>query len=200
MSNALFPTLDGLTFDSKKAPQFSTIIQKAVSGREVRAALQTYPILTWTLTFELLRQATDLPVLMGFYMSRQGSYDPFLYTDPNDNTVAGQLLGAGDGTTVNFPLIRAFGGFNQPVENGVATAVYKNGVSQSGTTWSITNATAGGYHNQITFTSAPANGVAISADFTFSWRVRFGDDAVEFNNFITGRWETSGLKLIGVKL
>jgi uncharacterized protein (TIGR02217 family) len=199
MSNVHFPTLVGLTWDIKKAPQFSTLTQKAVSGREVRAALQAYPLYLWTLTYEYLPEGRDFATLLGFFLARQGSYDSFLYVDPSDHLVAGQPLGTGDGATLVFPLVRSLGSFAQPVEDGAASAVYKAGVAQSGSTWSITSS-ATGYHDQLTFTVAPAIGAAISADFTYSWRVRFAEDTTEFTNFMNQLWSNGGIKLQGVKL
>ena len=49
----------------------------------------------------------------------------------------GQAIGTGDGTTTVFPLVRSMGAYSEPVQgvSGVS-AVYLNGVAQSGSAWS----------------------------------------------------------------
>jgi len=199
VSNVHFPALPGVTWDVKKTPNFSTLIQTAVSGREVRSALMTYPIYLWTLIYDYLPQATDFATLIGFFLNRQGSFDSFLYIDPSDRIVAGQGLGTGNGSQTVFPLLRSLGGFVQPVEDGAASAVYKAGVLQSGATWSITSS-AIGFHDQLTFTTAPGAGAIVTIDFTYSFRVRFDADLAEFNNFSNQLWEMQTIALRGVKL
>ena len=44
MSNAIFPTLPGITWDTIKTPIFNTITKKAVSGRETRVAYMAAPM------------------------------------------------------------------------------------------------------------------------------------------------------------
>lgn len=312
MSNAIFSadsvTFVGLTWDIQRSPQFNTVVQKATSGREVRAQLQPFPTDDWQLVFDNLPEATDFATLIGFYKQRGGSYDSFLLTVPSDKSVAGQSIGLGDGVTTSFLMSRTMGGFAEPVENCAASAVYLDGasiptaglaapsaptltqvatgalaahtyfakityVSESGETvasseaslavsinnvlhiaspaaltgatgwnayvslttntetkqnggtpiaigtawqeptsglvsgaalpgsnttgWSITTPTVG-YLNTLTFTGAPKSGAVITADFTYSWRVRFKDDTVSFNNFCNRLWELQSIDLVQV--
>lgn len=135
MSNAVFPTLPGLTWNVIKAPRWSTRVQRSVGGKEMRAAYWSAPIYTWTLTFELLRQASafaEFQTLIGFFNARQGKFDSFLFTDPADNSVAGQNFGTGDGVKTQFQLVRTYGGNNENVYdlNGVATII-EGGVTKT---------------------------------------------------------------------
>ena len=41
---------------------------------------------------------------MGFFLTTQGQLNTFLYVDPTDNSVGGQVIGIGDGSTVTFTL------------------------------------------------------------------------------------------------
>jgi uncharacterized protein (TIGR02217 family) len=205
MSNELFPTLAGLTWDTKRRPTFATLIQKSASGREVRAALQTYPLAEWELAFSYLPEATDLATLIGFYMARKGSFDSFLFTAEAsdgtaiDSTVSAQALGLGTGSLDDFTLVRTLGGFIELVENGAVSAVYFDGVAQSADNYSVTS-TAPGHLNTLHFSAGlPGDGVAVTADFTYSWRVRFKDDQVEFNNLLSAIWEATTITLVQVK-
>lgn len=197
MSNAVFPTLPGLAWSVKRTPRFSTLVQQAASGREVRAALWAYPIYEWALTYDLLRDdaSNELKTLFGFFLQRQGSFDSFLYDDPNDNAAASQQIGSGNGTTTQFPCIRTYGGFVEPVAylNGTP-AVYVNGVQKTqGSDFTILNNTT------VALTVAPPAGQPVTATFSYYFRVRFKEDMGEFENFAAKLWQMKTLTLVGVK-
>src|ERR1700691_4288849 len=96
---SIFPTLPGLAWSVTKQPRFATRIQRAVSGRELRALDQPNPIWIWTLTYSVLRDGgghDELRTLMGVFLDQQGAVALFLFADPGDNSVTGQALGIGD--------------------------------------------------------------------------------------------------------
>lgn len=194
MSSAVFPVLPGLAWDRRRSPQWSTLVQKAVSGRETRAALWQYPLYQWELTYEFLRaDAThaELQTLVGFFNARRGAFESFLYEDPADNAATGQTLGLGDGATRDFPLARTQGGFTQPVDALKALgAVYLAGSPAS--SFSVSGTV-------ITFDTAPGAGVAVTADFSFYWRVRFSEDTAEFSEFMRLLFEARTIILQGVR-
>lgn len=194
MSNAVFPVLPGLAWDRKRTPQWSTLVQKAVSGRETRAALWQYPLYAWELTYEFLRAdaaRAELQTLVGFFNARRGAFESFLYEDPADNAVAGQVLGLGDGGNRDFPLARSQGGFTQPVDALKALgAVYLAGSPTSA--YSVSGTV-------LTFNTAPGSGVVVTADFSFYWRVRFSEDTAEFSEFMYRLFELRSIILQGVR-
>jgi uncharacterized protein (TIGR02217 family) len=195
MSSARFPSLPGLGWSVHKKPIFSTRVAKHVSGREVRAALYAYPLYEFDLTYELLRAGAEaeLQTLMGFYLQRQGQYDTFLYQDPTDCEAVAQVLGTGDGRTTVFPFIRAFGGWVEPVGSvDAVSAVRVGGVTQP-TGWSLQAP------NALVFAAAPAVGVQVSADFSFSFLCRFLDDTHDYENFMNQLWSLKNCKLRSVK-
>ncbi len=198
MSNAVFPTLPGLTFDILKNPRFNTLIQKAVSGKEYRTALMQYPLWDYTLAFELLRSDNvnlELQTLVSFYNARQGSFDNFLFSDPDDNattlqncanTVTG--LYVGDGATTTFQMGRAYNTFWEPTQNiNAITNVYVNGVSTSA--YTVAN-------GLLTFSSAPGSGQSVTWTGTFYYRARFSADTIEFNKFYQNMWETKKVEFV----
>ena len=119
MSNAIFPVLPGITWDTVKTPIFNTVTKKAVSGRETRVAYMAAPMYSFKLNFEFLRDKMNVQVpaspfdelkqLMGFFISRQGSFDSFLFEDTTDNLATSQQFGTGNGSTTTFQLARDFG-------------------------------------------------------------------------------------------
>lgn len=200
MSSAVFPTLPGLAWGVIKRPTFSTKIQRSVSGYEARVSRMLYPLYEFSLSYEFLRgeaAAGELQTLMGFFMARQGSFDSFLYIDPDDHAVTDQNFGTGDATTTTFQLSRTFGsgGFNltEPVHNIYGTPVIKvNGVTKtSGTDYSISST------GMVTFTSAPANTYAVTWSGSFYYRCRFSNDAGEFAQFMKYLWEMKRLDFVG---
>ncbi|HKR18643.1 MAG TPA: DUF2460 domain-containing protein [Stellaceae bacterium] len=198
MTEPLFPALAGLGWSVKRSPVWKTRAQQAISGKETRLADWSYPAWHWALTFDFLRatpSAAEFQSLAGFFNQRQGAFGTFLYADADDNAVTGQSLGAGDGATVSFQLVRAFGGFIEPVlAPNVVSAVYLAGVVQSPSAYSV-NPTTG----LLTFTAAPASGAAITADFSYYFRCRFAEDTVDFEKFMATLYRAQKLAFISLK-
>ena len=201
---AIFPSLPGLGWSVVKSPRFATRIQRAVNGRELRALDQPNPVWNWVLTYPLLRDSSDtrgpgglgigyneLRTLAGFFLQQQGAFQPFLFDDPTDDSVTGGSLGVGDSSTSVFQLVRRMGTFAEPVTApNLVSAIYFNGVLQPAATYSIGLATG-----LVTFTAPPPAGQAITADFTYYFRVRFADDTAEFENFMLQLWQVRQIKL-----
>ena len=197
MSNVVFPALPGLAWSVGKSPEFSSIVKTAVNGAETRIALWSAPRWHFKLKYELLRDdATDeLKTLAGFFLQRQGQFDSFLYLDPDDNSVAGQTLGQGDGTTTSFTCLRNFGGFLEPV--GMVNASLPMSFAVGGQSLASSAYTVSG--NQVTFTQAPASGQAVTGSFSFYFRVRFAADTAEFEQFMHQLWQLQSCELVSVK-
>lgn len=209
MSSAIWPaaSLPGLMWDVKKSPSFRTAVQQAVGGREVRVAYQPYPIWTWKLAFEFLRETTGLTefqILAGFYTARQGRFDSFLFEDPTDYLIADtdsttrQTFGTGDGSTLTFQLGRklaplaTYPGLFEPIYNLNATPkIYKNDVLQ--TTPANYSVSATGL---VTFAVAPAAAAVLKWSGSYYWRVRFGEDASTFENFVQAFWRNQEITLV----
>lgn len=210
MSNALFPCLRGLDWTVTLTPEFKTGIQTAASGREVRLAYRQYPLFNVQLVYEYLRdderqtkflddnQRTEFEQLMGFFMARQGAFDSFLLRlsdltgKAKHSHVDGQLIGTGDAVTTSFQLVRDWGGASVLIQDPAGTpTVYVAG--------SLTTAFTVNTTGLITFTSAPASGALITADFDYNLRCRFSDDTTDFDTLAYNYWEAQLVKLRTVK-
>ena len=202
----VFPTLPGLAWSVTKAPIFQTRIQRAVSGRELRALDYPYPLWQFTLVFAFLRDnpgagLDELRTLMGFYLTCQGAYGTFLFQDPSDYRVMGQYLGTGDSSLGIFQLQRTMGesllggGFVEPVvAPNLITAVYFDGITQSPSGYSVDRDTG-----LLTFATPPSTGLVITADFSYWFRCRFVDDSYDFENFMYRLWQLKKLTFISVR-
>ena len=202
----VFPALPGLAWSVTKTPTFQTRIQRAVSGRELRALDYPYPLWQFTLVFAFLRDnpgagLDELRTLLGFYLACQGAYGTFLFQDPSDHQVTGQYLGTGDSSTSVFQLTRTLGtalpngGFIEPIvaPNIIAT-VYFDGITQSPSGYSVDPDTG-----LLTFAEPPSTGLLITVDFSYWFRCRFIDDSYDFENFMYRLWQLNKLTFISVR-
>jgi uncharacterized protein (TIGR02217 family) len=201
----VYPVLPGLAYSVKRTPTWSTRVQQSISGKETRVADYAYPRYAYELVYDssrggFLRQGktaagtfAELATLLGFFNTAQGSFGMFYFTDPDDNAVTGQSFGTGDGATTAFQLARALGGFVEPVQavNG-SPQIYIAGVLQSGG-YTV------GATGIVTFTTAPANGAALTWTGSYYWAARFADDKIDFEKFMASLWEAKSVKLISVK-
>ncbi len=202
----IFPALPGLAWSVTKSPTFQTRIQRAVSGRELRALDYPYPLWQFTLVFDFLRDNPaagfdELRTLMGFFMLCQGAFGTFLFQDPSDDRVSGQQIGTGDTLRTVFQLQRTMGktlpsgGFLEPiVAPNVVSAVYFNGIVQDPAGYSVDSMTG-----LVTFNIAPGSGLIITADYSYYFRCRFIDDSYAFENFMFRLWQLKKLTFISVR-
>ena len=179
----------GLAFPIMRRQMTSTVIQPSASGMEVRSPNYQYPRWQWDLQFTYLTQlasVSDYQNFLGFLGARSGPYDSFLLHDENDCYVAGQIIGTGNGTNLIFQLQRSNGAQTQPIYdiNGITATlsptppvnIYVGGSLQT-SNYAVSATGA------LTFTAghAPGNGVSVTADFGYFWRVRVEGDELEMS-------------------
>lgn len=197
MSNAAFPSMPGIKWGSVKTPMWSTKVQKAASGRELRAAYFSYPLYKFSLSYEVLRSGAlaELQTLVGFFNARQGSFDSFCYQDPEDNTVTAQQFAVAVAGQTQYQLVRSYGGYVEPVLalNGVP-AIYVGGVLQTpGTHYTVSSL------GLVTFIVQPAAGQALTWSGGFYYRVRFLQDSADFERFLYQLWSLKKIEFQTVK-
>lgn len=195
MSDAIFPTLRGLSWEATKSPEFFSITSTSVSGLDVSATLSAFPRWNFSLSYEFLdddgTEDGDIQQIVGFFLQRYGNVDDFLYLDPTDNTAIDQVIGVGDGVTKQFQLVRKYGGFIEPIYGVQGSPIIKvNGVATAVTINS---------KGLITFATAPAIGTTISWSGTFYYRVKFKESTTEFNNFMYNLWECKKIEFTSLK-
>lgn len=216
MTLAVFPTLDGLELGSNKRADFKTTVFEALSGQESRVKLRRYPKYTFKLSMEFLvenRDEAQLTELMAFMLNRGGMHEAFLYTDPTDFAAFNEPFGIGDGVTTDFPLVRNYGGFTEPVHTvsgqpyvfplrydpealpsdfpGIA-CVYVDGLLQVGGVDFTVLAPA-----VISFTAAPAVGAVLTWFGNYYYRVRFLADGYDFTQLMTDLHECKDIEFVG---
>ena len=190
---------DDIAYGATGGPEFATSVVATASGYEQRNINWSAARGRWDVASGLKKQ-TQLDTLIAFFRARKGRAYGFRFKDWTDYKATAQALGAGNGTITTFQLIRTYssGGstdvrtITKPVAGSVK--VYLAGVLQA-SGWSV-NTTTG----VITFSAAPANGVAVSADYEFDVPVRFDTDrmAVTIEQINLHQW--SGIPIVEIRV
>lgn len=202
MTLRLFPALPGIVYPVKRTPMWSTDKQRSVSGKVTTLARWSYPMYGFELGYEFLRMDTawgEYQDLVAFYNLANGAANLFRFNDPDDNAVAAQSFGVGNGATVAFQLLRARGGLNfawvDPVFYPVTAQILVDGVPKA-TPADYSISTTG----LVTFTAPPANGALLTWTGTFNWLVRFDDDSSTFEQFTYNLVENGKVSFTSEKL
>lgn len=124
-----------------------------------------------------VKTQAQLDSLIEFFRARKGRADGFRFKDWTDYQATTQSIEVGNGAATQFQLQKTYSNgsiseirtISKPVIGTVN--IYLAGVLQNSSSYTL-NTTNG----QITFNTAPANGVAITADFEFDVPVRFDTD------------------------
>lgn len=185
-----FPTEIG--FAAVGGPGFNTTINTGFSGFEQRNKNWANSLGQWKIELTYKDQSY-FDKVQAFFLNVGGQADAFRFKDHKDFSVTGQSIGTGDGSSTAFQLIKTYvaGGrtytrtIKKPIQATVqkfdgtfcanTVNIYDNGVLQTlGTNYTV-DATTG----IVTFTTAPAAGHAITADFEFHLPVRFNVDEMQ---------------------
>lgn len=150
------------------------------SGHEETNQRWTHARRSWAAGLGI-RSAGDLARVVEIFEEVRGRANSFRFRDwldwrsaplGQDISPTDQPLGVGDGSTVTFQLVKRYGVVNpylRPISLPLVTSVR---VAKSGTEtltgWSV-SATGGA----VTFNTAPAPGLILTAGFTFDVPVRF---------------------------
>lgn len=162
-----FPNIRRFSWDSTKQEKWSTTIQKSASGKVRTLTNQLYP--EWSITASL-PAITDAEAreLLGFVALLKGSYEPFLWLDPEDYQAKGQQLVPTNGY---YQCVMAMGSYAEPAEYVEDLHVYINGEEADVGTYTVER-------GAITFAVAPSADDIVTADYTYYWKVMLEDDGL----------------------
>jgi len=178
---------DNISRGARGGPERRTQIIELASGDEERNASWANSRRRYDVAYGI-RRADDLAAVVAFFEARNGRLYGFRFKDWADYKsclpsatpeATDQIIGTGDGSTTAFQLVKRYASgaqswtrdITKPVAGTVRVAI--DGTEQpSG--WSI-DATTG----IVTFDTAPAMGVAVTAGFEFDVPVRFDTDALD---------------------
>ncbi len=171
--------------DAGISPEFSTAISLTASGYERRNSQWSDARLNYDVG-PGIRSHTELGVLLEFFRARRGPARGFRLEDPYDfssngltgtPTAGDQLIGIGNGLAATFPLMKSYGGGDDPQQRVItrprADTILVSVDGVANTDWTLT---AGG---RIVFTQAPAQDAEIRAGYLFDVPVRFAEDRLD---------------------
>lgn len=187
---------DDISYGSSGGPSYNTTVVPFKSGAESRNINWAKSRAKFDVAYGVRTQA-QLYSLIEFFHAMAGRGHGFRYKDWNDWNSSGdqthgatvsdtdQTIGTGDGAETDFQLIKTYTkgalsrtrDIKKPVAGTVVVAL--DGVSQA-SGWSVDTTTG-----IITFTSAPGNGVVVTAGYQFDVPVRFDIDElpIQFEDY-----------------
>jgi uncharacterized protein (TIGR02217 family) len=178
---------DDMSRGARGGPERRTQIVELASGDEERNASWSNSRRRYDVAYGI-RRADDLAAVVAFFEARNGRLHGFRFKDWGDHkscppsatpSSTDQAICTGDGATTAFQLVKRYASGSQtwlrtitkPVAGTVRVAF--DGAEQlSG--WSVDTT-----NGVVTFDSAPAEGVAITAGYAFDVPVRFDTDALD---------------------
>ncbi|WP_017998485.1 DUF2460 domain-containing protein [Paracoccus sp. N5] len=178
---------DNISRGARGGPERRTQIVELASGAEERNASWANSRRRYDVAYGI-RRADDLAAVVSFFEARNGRLHGFRFKDWADFKSclpsqtpgpANQPIGTGNGAATLFQLTKRYTSGAQswtraiakPVAGTVTIAL--NGTPQA-SGWSVSTTTG-----LVTFTTAPAAGVAITAGFEFDVPVRFDTDVLD---------------------
>ena len=178
---------DNISRGARGGPERRTQIVEMASGDEERNGSWADSRRRYDASYGI-RKADDLAAVIAFFEARRGRLYGFRWKDwadyksglPSASTATtDQLIGTGTGGATSFQLVKLYTSgaqtwtrtITKPVAGTVALAL--NGVPQI-TGWTVNTITG-----VLTFASAPAASVAITAGFEFDVPVRFDTDTLD---------------------
>jgi len=198
---------DNISRGARGGPERRTQIVALASGDEERNASWANSRRRYDAAYGI-RRADDLVAVVAFFEARNGRLYGFRWKDwadfksclPSQTPAAtDQALGTGDGATTDFQLVKVYSSGSQswtrtitkPVAGTVLVAI--NG-TEATSGWSVDTTTG-----VVSFTSAPAAGVAITAGFEFDVPVRFDTDTLDVTLDIERLGSITSIPLIEVR-
>jgi uncharacterized protein (TIGR02217 family) len=173
---------------ARGGPERMTDIVTLSSGAEERNSRWAHSRRRYNAGYGVKSRA-DMQAVLAFFEERRGRFHSFLWRDGLDfsSSPSGgsplptdQVIGTGNGTVKTFALRKTYGAsfdpylrpITKPVGGSVRVAV--GGVERAAAQFSVDAATG-----VVTFVTAPAAGVTVTAGFLFDVPVRFDVDRLD---------------------
>ena len=178
---------DDISRGARGGPERRTQIVELASGDEERNASWANSRRRYDVAYGI-RRANDLAAVVAFFEARNGRLHGFRFKDwadyksclPSQTPAAtDQVIGTGDVATTAFQLVKHYASgaqswtrtITKPAAGSVTIAL---GGNPQASGWSVDETTG-----VVTFASAPAAGVALTAGFAFDVPVRFDTDTLD---------------------
>lgn len=178
-----------IALGARGGPERATDVVTLVSGAEERNSRWADSRRRFNAGYGV-KSVADMASVIDFFEERRGRFHSFLFRDPLDNRSCApdaspgpqdQGIGTGDGIETVFQLVKRYGAsfdpYDRPITKPVAGTVrvaLDTTEQTEGVDFTVDTATG-----QVTFSSPPGAGVAITAGFEFDLEVRFDTDRLD---------------------
>jgi uncharacterized protein (TIGR02217 family) len=181
---------DDIAYGATGGPEYSTSIIETFSGHEQRNINWSQARGSWNVAHGV-KTPDQLKELIEFFYARRGRAVGFRFKDWSDYSISNQVIGTGNDAITTFQLVKSYsnGGVtvDRPITKPVAgtISIFAGGVLQASGV-SVNTATG-----VVTFDTAPADEVEITASFEFDVPVRFDTDKLDINleSYGVGSWQ-----------
>ncbi len=194
MSNEVF----NFTLDTpfEEEIQYLTVVSESEAGKEQRYQKWLRPKRTFRVTLRA-RNASQTDDIWRFYTRHKGSFDSFLFQNPNENPVTAETVGSGDGVGSVFYLGKKVDAATGDLIVVAGSEAVTRSVRGTGDYLSFTAYTIDNNLGQITTNSVLPSGDVLRAGYRFHYRVRFREDSLTREAFATELWN-HGSELVEV--
>lgn len=194
MSNEVFSYTLDVPYD--ESIRFLTVVSEGESGKEQRYQKWLRPKRTFRVKLDA-RQLAETDSIWRFYTRMKGSFNTFLFQNPNENPVTAETVGSGDGVKSVFYLGQAvdFATGDLIVVSG--SEAIKRSVKGTGDYLAFAAYTIDYTTGAITTNSVFPSGDVMRANYNFQYRCRFRDDNLDRTAF-TGELWNYGMELVEV--
>ena len=177
--------------------RYLTVISESEGGKEQRYQKWLKPKRTFRIKLEA-RQATETNDLWRMYTRHKGSFDSFLFQNPNENPVTAERFASGDGSSNTIFYL----GTSVDVGTGdlivtPGSEVVTRSIGGTGDFLSYSTYTINNDNGKVTTNTALTSGDVLRATYNFRYRVRFKDDNLTREAFAAELWRF-GLELVEV--
>ena len=174
--------------------EYRTIVSESESGKEQRYQKWQKPRRRFRVKLEA-RQAVETKQIWDFYQRHKGSFDSFLFQNPNENPVSAETVGSGDGVASVFYLGNKVGiGTGDLIVTPSSADLFRS-IGGTGDFLAFSAYAIEENFGQVTTNAVLPSGDVLRADYNFRYRVRFKDDNLTREAFATELWRY-GLELI----
>lgn len=184
--DVLFPL--SISLNSEGGPTRRTEIVTLVSGREERNAPQAGSRRRYNAGYGV-KSLADIETAIAFFEARLGRLHAFRFRDPFDwkscalaaaPAASDQLIGAGDGETTAFPLLKRYASGPSVATRRITKPVAGSVVVHVGGA-PAENFAVDPSAGVIVFDAPPADGAVITAGYLFDTPVRFDTDELRIS-------------------
>ena len=185
---------ESISYGAIGGPKYKTSIVQTAGGHEKRNGVWPVSLCEYDVSHGV-KSASEYAELLAFFRAHKGKLYGFRFKDWTDYQATDQTLGTGDGETTTFQFVKKYQVSSEWYETRTLTKIVANTVTikadgveqEEGTDYEVDYNTG-----EVSFYSAPDQGVVITGTCEFDVPVRFDTDymAASYEAFQVHSWQS----------